>query len=292
MPALKISEWDATRSTLTAIAEHPTASQQLRAALDTLRSMPAAFQDQPSLHTAKERVAHAAMRFAELEGLVLESHEHLQANPIRISVNRAAMERGENLAPRIDWSGSFLDGRGRQARLLVSEVVHHLRTSLEYIAYQTVWLDRGTPFQRTEFPMVHKSKDWDRKVQTALPGISSAHATMFKQLQPFKHCRWIMQLQELSNVDKHQVVVDVSRGADIAFRLEDGRPDPADPSTWIVDVTGVKADFYLADNRPMLPGLHELMTPLAGLLNTLSPDFGQTDRLTVKPWAPKNVAAS
>jgi len=237
----------------------------------------------PTLRTAFQRVKQALIRADELQGLERRMQEAVLANPVTFIVPREELQRGEFGSARFEGEQAFTLNMLPDARVLASEIIHHLRTALEYLAYQVVWLDAGHPFEGSKFPMCHKSREWERERERCLPGVSDAHALIIKRLQPFKHCRWVAQLQGLSNTDKHRQVLDVRqllRGDPVRL-TEIGHPHPHDERLWIVQPTTQRISVELADETNALETLAQLCAETAKVLKLAQRDFGESVSLDV-----------
>lgn len=235
-----------------------------------------------SLFDAKYRLLEASKRLNELVDIEQEIKTHLAASPPRLTMPIADANSQEPVNVSTDWSNAFDHNLTRVARLKASEAIHHLRTALEYLAYAVVWLDTGKPSDRTEFPMVHKSKDWREKVRTRLPGISADHEAMFKRVQPFKHCRWTVQLQDLSNTDKHRHVIGFNPVIQFKSTPGKGTVDSDDPTMLVLDVTDTDAYLELGGfDNPAIPALNQLLVEAVHFVNSFGPSFGDLNHLKV-----------
>jgi hypothetical protein len=231
----------------------------------------------PSLRQAKVRVIQAGKRINDLHALLDAADEFMLQHPVRITCPIEQLRSGR-VSPTIDWSASREALALDDVAMLVSEAIQHLRIALEYVAYQVVWLDSGRTNASTEFPMVHKSAGWPQKVTTRLPGISAEHERIFKRLQPFRHCRWTVALQELSNVDKHRHVVHAIQTIEgSSFRADIGHVDPQDPTVWVIESGPGHCDVLLPNDQPALDVLSDLTMNVVGLIKQLEPDFDERD---------------
>jgi hypothetical protein len=238
----------------------------------------------PSLNEAKMRVLAATHRLTDLADVALAIDRHVVANAPRISLPYSSYEAGVTTGLTTDWAGTFPHQLTTEARVRASEAIHHLRTSLEYLAYSVVWHDSGSVHEKSEFPMVHKPRDWPDKLRRVLPGISDENATRIKKAQPFKHCRWTMQLQELSNTDKHRHVLDFQQSAESMFNISVGRRDPDDESIWLIDSTAPKGRLLLASGGRVLPELVALTIEVAEYVNSFGPSFNDPQPVKVQDW--------
>jgi hypothetical protein len=103
--------------------------------------------------------------------------------------------------------------------LVVGDILHNLRSALDYLAWQLVLANGGTPNEHTQFP-IHDSRltssGKSRAVQIA-GGVGAAVIPLLEGLQPYLHAHSAKShplsiLKRLSNIDKHRRL-HVVRGA-------------------------------------------------------------------------------
>ncbi len=88
--------------------------------------------------------------------------------------------------------------------ILVGEIIYNLRSALDYLIYELARLDSGEVQDDTQFIIEDCEKDFRRRRQSKLKGISYEHVAIIERLQPFNGCDWIQILRDLSNPDKHR----------------------------------------------------------------------------------------
>ncbi len=98
----------------------------------------------------------------------------------------------------------------REITLLASEVIHHVRSALDYIAYQLVVFDSGSARSQTQFPICDKPNDFRREAKRRLEGMTPEHVVLVESVQPYNGLPWAGWLKELSDRDKHRFPADVS----------------------------------------------------------------------------------
>ena len=64
------------------------------------------------------------------------------------------------------------------------EIVHHVRSSLDYGAYQTVFRDNGSPRSGTQLPVVDDEKSFEKILKNSMPGITRKHRSWVEGVQP------------------------------------------------------------------------------------------------------------
>ena len=159
-------------------------------------------------------------------------HEMRQVpEPVHMTADRAAWERGEPLKPQLDWT-ALAEVQSGHAPVVAGEVLYHLRTALDYLVYNLAWLDTGAPQQHTAFPIVTDTEKWNSEGRSRVKHLSPAHREAIRAYQPFAGCTWTADLRELSNQDKHRLIVDVAK--EISGRVGTVRPDPDDSSRVVI----------------------------------------------------------
>lgn len=234
----------------------------------------------PGLRSAKDRTTWAAIRKAELERL--ENQLKAIKGPVVITADRGAWERQEPLAPTVEFAGLSKVNTG-SAPIFAGEILYHLRTALEYLAYNLVWLEAGSPQPRTAFPILDHEKDWPKTCRSQLKGVRTSRLELLREYQPFAGCLWTQQLRNLSNADKHRVIVGVAKQSSGSFQVNDDtvKHHPTQHDRVIIDGGPQALTLVLDDGRSVVPLLAELMTQVAQLLHTFQSVFGESDTLTI-----------
>lgn len=125
--------------------------------------------------------------------------------------------------------------------VVAGEIVHHLRSALDHVAFQLVVSNKGTPSTKTEFPVFVDSDEYVSKHAAKVQGMSDRAKALIESLQPFKqghtaaldHPLWIVH--QLDVADKHRLLVVIARRTTLQHVISSG-PWPA-PSTYTSGVT-------------------------------------------------------
>ncbi len=167
-----------------------------------------------------------------------------------MTVDRSDLDSGQPVAPKIDWSAGRSSHSTGQVALLTGEIVYHLRTALDYLAYNLAWLDSGIRREETQFPIGHKVSKWRATCKHGLPGVTDTHKAAMKEYQPFANCTWTNTLRAFSNTDKHRFLVDVARKFSGAIRVDisDTTPDPSDESRVILRITEYEGRYCFVND--------------------------------------------
>lgn len=238
----------------------------------------------PQLRTAKQRTQRAAGLLALLESKVEAFRQRATSASLVVRVSREALDRGGPFSPTLDWSEVEPHRTSTvEISLLVSEIIHHLRAALDYVAYNLVWLDLGTPRERTQFPIAETEPQWRDAQKRRLRGLSTQHVEVILEYQPFRGCRWTRELRELSNADKHRFLVDIPLQLQGSFQIDPAKAeaDPADPDMARLRFP-MEGLVKLPDGADVVDTMKHLCREVALLLKRLQEDFHETDELQLR----------
>ena len=196
-----------------------------------------------------------------------------------------------------------LDARARmQLAHQASECINHVRTALDYLAFNMVWADSGSRHEGTKFPLRTKAAGYGKEKRESLPGLSPEHHEWIERIQPFNGTEWTRALVELSNRDKHRIAIDIVPSFE--FTLDRSVPirDPlGDPSYRGFSISKTTVDLLLADaleatpGNPHLQADHTLRVIVAGAINLVNlflADWGDSEIKVEGLWIDDSAAAS
>lgn len=234
------------------------------------RFVPVLNRGQPTLAPVAYRLLQAGHRLSEW----------------RIARDRiAAAWEGKHPTPRAPWGedlptdfGIMMEdivGPGIESRneltFLASECINHVRTSLDYLAFNVVWKDRGAPYAHTKFPLHTKESGYGEVRRKNLPGLTADHKAWFEAVQPFRGVEWTTVLEELSNRDKHTTAVDIVESYGFKLNKDAVFSDPlGDPRFRGFQVDDPSISYLIADafasleNEPRLDAERTLDAILVG----------------------------
>jgi len=91
----------------------------------------------------------------------------------------------------------------------LGDVVHNLRSALDHLAYQLVWVGMGkVPSSRIYFPIADDKKSYIEKRKWQMKGATSDTVSKIDALEPYRggnDALW--KLHKLDNVDKHRTLI-------------------------------------------------------------------------------------
>lgn len=234
-------------------------------------------ENRPSIEPAKFRCLQAADRLNKLAEAAGELRAGAGRYPVTVHFARADVAAGRPV-PILRWNGRAFDADLiARAKMTAGEVLYHLRTALEYAAYQLVWLDAGVPADDTQFPIVSEADRWTTKMlERRLPGVTPDHVELVRSFQPFAGCEWSEGFRDLSNADKHRVVLrlGIQFGAVIPDKIT-LLDDPSDEVEFQVETTPLEPTLQDESGEPVLPRLRSYLAGVVDVLNSLSPAFSE-----------------
>jgi hypothetical protein len=102
--------------------------------------------------------------------------------------------------------------------VLVGEVVHHLRSTLDHLVWALALRTTNGPSSRIQFPICDTREKFDKAIKNGvLRGVGSSAIKLIESLQPFKsktpHDTFFYALHQLDIEDKHRLLVVVGAAA-------------------------------------------------------------------------------
>jgi hypothetical protein len=231
---------------------------------------------EPNFFRAGQRAERAAVQLNELSRLANEAIERIRRDPLVLTIDRQTYERRDPPEIKIKHSKFATRDTIRDARLLGSEIVNHLRTALDYVVYDLAWLDSGSPKEKTRFPIQTTEVGYGDVARKAMRGVSPEHRAVVRTYQPFEGCEWTETLARLSNSDKHSepMTVDLTHSFKMQLSDEHVSPDPDDPSRLIIDAQDQTFTLLLSDGRDAATVLRDLTQHVAGVINRFRAEIG------------------
>jgi hypothetical protein len=100
--------------------------------------------------------------------------------------------------------------------LPLADMLVNLRAALDYLVWQLVLANGGSPTQSNMFPVVRKDSEWHREAKRRLAGVAERWVDVIDGLQPFRHHpeapdhHWLGFLDRANNVNKHRLMAPVT----------------------------------------------------------------------------------
>jgi hypothetical protein len=184
--------------------------------------------DNPSLWWVGARFMRAFSRNQDLEQRIAQVAASVRELP---TVRVAMADAGLANPPLHVSAGDFATSQDMlDLALLTSEVLHHLRSAVDYLVYNVAWADSGQRQEKTQFPVCGKKSIFDGKgVQNQMRGLTATHKSWIETVQPFHDVKWASELATLSNTDKHRFALETAPSLRFRVDLHAASPDPEDP---------------------------------------------------------------
>lgn len=152
--------------------------------------------------------------------------------------------------------------------VVLGEAVYNFRAALDYAVGQVslkqapAWLRNNQP-RRNQFPIKGTPAGFRARRQTFLAGVGDGAASYIEGLQPYNNCEWTSRLAELSNLDKHNQLIDVLQAFAISFDDSDVRraPPPVDgakPVVWANLYAMLRIEYRNPRKRDLLDELRDI----------------------------------
>jgi len=217
---------------------------------------------------------------------------------ITIFVNAGPGQIMTNYEPKA--TQEFIDAHERREipnefSLLAGEVVYHLRSSLDHLAWELVKANGGTPSKKTAFPIyctdIRANEKELPRYEGKIQGMSISAKAIIERLQPY-HGRdtdpcsdplWI--LHDLNNADKHQALLLISTAIHqttssktyIALDILKSKTESAVGMGHMHMNDKVTAQISFAqfglESEPVIPGLLQLFDAVAHTIGEFTDEF-------------------
>ena len=142
--------------------------------------------------------------------LFLDAHSHTRIRDVNEQSSEQVVEAtGKNPPPRVS--------------VLIGEVVHHLRSSLDHLVLQLVLREGNTPDDRTGFPVCDDAEKFeDRPTQRKIKGVARSAAAIIECAQPYHrgpeyidHPLWL--IHRLDITDKHKLLIVSAHRSELSY---------------------------------------------------------------------------
>ena len=229
-----------------------------------------------SLASARLRLGWAAKRLRQIVDLQAGMQAAFSGARVRQEWDRDPFERQnrlENVQTDLPLPSPEAAGLG-DLQMFAGETIYHLRTILDYVAYNAAWLDSGYERKGTAFPVIRDKAGWPDAKRRLLKGCTKTHIAVLEEYQPFSGCAWTLRLNELANQDKHRTWFDVPFRLSGSGRLgEIAEGVPGRPDRLQAEYALAPPVYVLPDDDPLVDLLQGLHDEVDGLLRRLEPEF-------------------
>ncbi len=234
----------------------------------------------PSLGYVPPRLIRAVQRYGELVETFTDMTKQITKVPA-VTAQLSDLDRA-NPPLTLDVEDVLPWRSANELRLLVSEILHHLRVTADHLVYNVAWLDSGSEQMRTQFPIFRSESDLRANESRMLAGVNAMHRGWFQAVQPFNGVVWTEALAYLSNNDKHNYLLEVVPTLRYRIDLHSGTQSADDPETVCLPVDNLEACLRLIrrDGGPYEPlekQLGGIVSGLAELLNQFLREAGMSE---------------
>ena len=157
--------------------------------------------------TARDRLNLIAVKVdraqEHLASLSAEVRLYLDSKPYAVSAKRHP-ESG-----RLIYFVAGVRPTPPKLSALLGDTIHNLRSALDHLAYQIVWVGIGkSPSSHVYFPIADDRAKYLEQRRRQLKGATPAAISTIDSLSPYKGGNdELWQLHKLNNVDKHRVLI-------------------------------------------------------------------------------------
>lgn len=157
--------------------------------------------------TARDRLNLIAVKVERarehLVSLSTEVREYLDSKPYAVGAKRDPDSR------RLIYFVAGVRPAPLKLSALMGDTIHNLRSTLDHLAYQLVWVGTGkSPSSQVSFPIGDDRPKYLEKCRRQLKGATPAAIATLDGLNPYKGGNdELWRLHKLNNVDKHRVLI-------------------------------------------------------------------------------------
>jgi len=231
----------------------------------------------PSLMLVPPRLVRAAQRYGDL----LATFEKMTGEINKAPTMTARLADLDKPNPPLTFDAEdVLPWRSCvELRMLVSEILHHLRVAADHLIYNVAWIDSGTEQKRTQFPVYAKRSDFRSHGLRMLPGVNATHRGWIEAVQPYNGVNWTASLAYLSNNDKHNYLHEVVPTLSYRIDLHAAVPHEADPEVVSLPVDDLATHVRLIRRnggpyREVDAEIGDIISGLADLVNQFLREAG------------------
>lgn len=217
----------------------------------------------PSLHAARIRLRRGGEHVKALASLDAEVCNGFLRKIERELPDRIPAERFMPVLESLNVKPEIPD----TVAVVLGEAIYNFRAALDYAVgqvslNQTPAWPVGRP-RRNQFPIESTPTGFRARRQTFLAGVGDGVASYIEGLQPYSNCDWTRRLADLSNLDKHNQLVDVLQAFAISFddsEVKQAQPlrDGNKPVVWANLYAMLRIEYRNPRKRDLLDELRDI----------------------------------
>ncbi len=180
-----------------------------------------------------------------------------------------------------------------EALSIAGDIVHNLRSALDHLANELVWVGSDAePTRRVEFPIAKDAATYERDKATKVEGMCPKVIKAIDALQPYKGGKGeiLWRLHELDNIDKHRTLFAYSQDcmlvadwlleySDSPYNLKRRNPEFAGidaldsevEQEMELEIDKAILESQIAKSNAMLPSLIQLVDYVKNLILAFTP---------------------
>lgn len=218
-----------------------------------------------------------AFRGKQIYGSVADSDS--TTRKLRDDDPRIIIVQGADLASKnifsVDFSLRPFRVLSFTAICMAGDTVQNLRSALDHLANQLVWVGSGgSPSRRVEFPIAKDSMTYEREKATKVKGMCPKAIKAIDDLKPYKDGNAALwKIHELNNIDKHRTLFTVDKDCVMlddwlpayGYLLKAGDPtffgvfDDEVEKNMELEIDEALGEPKISEGDALLPTLHQLV---------------------------------
>ena len=154
-----------------------------------------------------------------LQAKTRRSGDHLRAVQTELTsyVNRAPVRfehQLDELSKEFIFKVAIVEELPVNVRIFAGEVLTHLRSALDHLAWQLALTTTQTPNKSTEFPVYLSEDEFKKSARRKIDSLPAGVQATIEELQPYRQPEPakspLWRLHRLANVDKHRLITVVN----------------------------------------------------------------------------------
>jgi hypothetical protein len=170
---------------------------------------------------------------------------------------------------------------------MAGDVVQNLRSALDHLANQLVWVGSGDPpSRRVKFPIAKDADTYEREKAGKVKGMCPKAVKAIDALKPYKDGNdALWKIHELNNIDKHRTLFTVDKDCvmlddwlpPFGYLLKAGDPtfsgvfDDEVEKNMEFDIDEALGESQISEGDALLPTLHQLVDFVDNLVLSFRP---------------------
>lgn len=112
----------------------------------------------------------------------------------------------------------------QRAQVVLGEIINGLRSALDNLVWSLAFRNCGHEVRNTQFVIASSRKAFDRQAVQRLKGLTPDQTAGIENMQPYNGHDWLGLLVDLSNIDKHRHLIELTNLSGAMIVGTDGTP--------------------------------------------------------------------